>query len=93
MDAVTIGDLQTTYMVSLYQCGRHLACLICWIKINTIPTLLAFSRGEPQLETKVTKLSELKDKQFLIRWLEEESRRRGAGGAGGRSWFSGLFGS
>lgn len=56
--------------------------------------MLAFSRGEPQFETKVTRLEHLKDRQFLIEWLQTEAARRGQGGAGGRGLgniFGGLF--
>jgi len=72
MDAVTIGDLQTRYM------------------INSIPTLLAFSRSEPQLKTKGTRLEDLKSKKFLTEWIENEARRGGKGGAGGSlfDWFT-----
>ena len=55
-----------------------------------MPTLLAFSREEAQLETKLTKPEHMKDKKFLRQWLETEARRGGAGGAGGSlfgSWF------
>lgn len=58
--------------------------------INSIPTLLAFDRQEPQLETKVYKLDELKNKEFLTKWIEKEAARHGEGGSGGR--FFGLFG-
>lgn len=58
--------------------------------INSIPTMLAFDRQEPQLETKVWKLEELKDREFLTKWIEKEAARQGEGGAGGR--FFGLFG-
>ncbi|KXT07280.1 hypothetical protein AC578_2437 [Pseudocercospora eumusae] len=58
--------------------------------INQIPTLLAFDRQEPQIETKLSKLEHLKDKEFLTRWIETEAARHGSGGAGGR--FFGLFG-
>lgn len=62
--------------------------------VKSIPTLMAFSRGEPQMSTRVTDLNELRDHKFLIKWIENEARRGGAGGAGG-SWFGlgGLFGS
>ncbi|KAF2395682.1 hypothetical protein EJ06DRAFT_484862 [Trichodelitschia bisporula] len=60
--------------------------------INSIPTLLAFSRSEPQLETKVTKMDDLQNRAFLTKWLETEARRGGEGGAGGKSIFSALFG-
>lgn len=62
------------------------------LQINDIPTLLAFSRGEPQLETKVTWLSNLRDREYLESWLEKEARRGGAGGSGGSNWLSSLFG-
>ena len=58
--------------------------------INSIPTLLAFDRQEPQVETKVSRLDDLKNKDFLTKWVETEAKRHGQGGAGGR--FFGLFG-
>jgi thiol-disulfide isomerase/thioredoxin len=58
--------------------------------INGIPTLLAFDRQEPQLETKVIKLENLKSKDFLIKWIEKEASRQGSGGAGGSLF--GLYG-
>lgn len=58
--------------------------------INSIPTLLAFDRQEPQLETKASRLQDLKSKEFLMRWIEKEAARHGQGGAGGS--FFGLFG-
>jgi hypothetical protein len=60
-------------------------------RINSIPTLLAFSRGEPQNETKVVKLEDLKSTTVLKDWIEHEAKRGGAGGAGGKLF--GLFGS
>jgi hypothetical protein len=58
--------------------------------IHSIPTLLAFDRQEPQVETKVARLPDLKDRAFLTAWIETEAARHGEGGAGGR--FFGLFG-
>jgi thiol-disulfide isomerase/thioredoxin len=58
--------------------------------INSIPTLLAFDRQEPQVQTKVAKLDDLKSKEFLRKWIETEAARHGSGGAGGT--FGGLFG-
>lgn len=58
--------------------------------INSIPTLLAFDRQEPQIETKVGRLNDLKSREFLVKWIETEARRHGDGGGGGR--FMGLFG-
>ncbi|SMQ47424.1 unnamed protein product [Zymoseptoria tritici ST99CH_3D7] len=51
--------------------------------INKVPTLLAFDRQEPQLETKVTKLEDMKSKEFVTKWIATEAARRGEGGAGG----------
>ncbi|KAF2659146.1 hypothetical protein K491DRAFT_567308, partial [Lophiostoma macrostomum CBS 122681] len=45
--------------------------------ITSMPTLLAFSRQEAQLETKVTRPEQLKDKEFLREWLLNEARRGG----------------
>jgi hypothetical protein len=61
--------------------------------IRGVPTLLAFSRGEPQMETRETDVRLLEDRAWLTRWIEEEARRGGKGGAGGSGWFGGLFGS
>lgn len=59
--------------------------------INSIPTLLSFDRQEPQLETKVSRLDDLKNRAFLKKWIETEAARQGAGGAGG-SLLGGFFG-
>ncbi|KAI9851142.1 MAG: hypothetical protein M1838_004351 [Thelocarpon superellum] len=59
--------------------------------VSSIPTLLAFSRQEAQMETRVTSVADMKDRRFLQQWVEEEARRAGTGGAGGRG-FIGLFG-
>lgn len=58
--------------------------------INTIPTLMAFDRSEPQLLTKVSSLEDLRRKDFLTKWIENEAARHGRGGSGG--FLSGLFG-
>ncbi|MCJ1423306.1 hypothetical protein MMC29_001188 [Sticta canariensis] len=57
--------------------------------INSMPTLLSFSRQEAQLGTKVTSVDEMKDREFLRLWIQAA-----AGGAGGRKGglFGGLFG-
>ncbi|KAG9583189.1 hypothetical protein KCU77_g12845, partial [Aureobasidium melanogenum] len=60
-------------------------------QVNSLPTLLAFDRQEAQLETKVHKVEDMKNRQFLINWIETEAKRHGEGGAGGGSLF-GLFG-
>lgn len=57
--------------------------------INSIPTLLAFDRQEPQLETKIARLDDMKNRQFLTKWIEKEAARQGQGGAGGSLF--GLF--
>ena len=56
-----------------------------------MPTLLAFDRQEAQLETRVTDVEKLKNKEFLINWIETEAKRHGGGGAGGSLWKT-LFG-
>ena len=58
--------------------------------ITSIPTLLAFDRQEPQLETKLQRLDDMKNRQFLTKWIEKEAARHGQGGAGGSLF--GLFG-
>ncbi|KAF2808321.1 uncharacterized protein BDZ99DRAFT_419312, partial [Mytilinidion resinicola] len=45
--------------------------------INSMPTLLAFSRGEAQMETKLVRPEVMKDRAKLREWLEEEARRGG----------------
>ena len=63
------------------------------LKINSMPSLLSFSRQEAQLKTMVTSLDEMKDKEFLRLWIEDEARRGGTGGAGGGTGlFGGMFG-
>lgn len=59
-----------------------------------MPTLLSFSRQEAQLETKVTSVEEMKDREFLRLWIQNEANRGGAGGAGGGKGglFGGMFG-
>ena len=61
------------------------------LQITSIPTLLAFSRQEAQLQTKLTNVEEMKDKDFLRLWMEDEAMRGGRGGKGG-GLFGGLFG-
>ena len=61
--------------------------------ITSIPTLLAFSRQGAQLQTRLTSVEEMKDKDFLRLWIEDEAMRGGSGGKGGGSGlFGGLFG-
>lgn len=62
-------------------------------QINSLPTLLSFSRQEAQTKTMITSFDEMKDKEFLRLWIENEARRGGAGGdGGGGGLFGGLFG-
>lgn len=42
--------------------------------VNSVPTLLAFARQRPQLETRVTG-DKLRDKAFLKEWIAAEARR------------------
>lgn len=59
-----------------------------------MPTLLSFSRQEAQLETKITSIDEMKDREFLRLWIQNEAIRGGAGGAGGGKGglIGGMFG-
>ena len=50
---------------------------------------MAFDKSEPQVETKVTRLEDLKNREFLRSWIQKEASRQGHGGAGGS--FFGLF--
>lgn len=62
--------------------------------VTKVPTLLAFSRGEPQLESMLIgdeRSERAWGREELIRWIEKEARRRGGGGGAGK-WFGGLFG-
>jgi hypothetical protein len=57
-------------------------------QINSMPTLLAFSRQEAQFDTRLVKPDEMRDEAFLREWLMNEARRGGRMGGGG----GGLFG-
>lgn len=61
-------------------------------QITATPTLLSFSRQEAQLQTKLTSVAEMKDREFLRLWIEDEARRGGSGGGSGTGLFGGLFG-
>lgn len=61
-------------------------------QISSVPTLLAFDREEAQVETKVTKVDELKNKDFVKKWIEREAARHGEGGSGGGFSLKNLFG-
>lgn len=59
--------------------------------ITSIPTLLAFRRGQAQLERKVVGKTELGSRAFLEGWVREEADREEEGrGVGGL--FRGIFG-
>lgn len=61
--------------------------------ITSVPTLLAFSREEPQMETRLSDIKQITDKDTLRKWIESEASRGGVGGKGGRnplSWLLGL---
>lgn len=59
-----------------------------------MPTLLAFDRQEAQMETRLIRLEDMKNKQLLTSWIENEAKRHGEGGGGGSGagLFGGLFG-
>lgn len=52
-------------------------------QINHVPTIMAFSRCEPQFSTKLTEKADINSKATLKSWIETEARRGGKGGAGG----------
>ncbi|KAF2240096.1 hypothetical protein EV356DRAFT_10465 [Viridothelium virens] len=55
--------------------------------ISSLPTLLAFSRQDARLSTKVTNAQQLQDQGFVRQWLEVEARQKlgsGEGGTGGK---------
>ncbi|KAL8765406.1 MAG: hypothetical protein Q9209_007512 [Squamulea sp. 1 TL-2023] len=63
--------------------------------ITSIPTLLAFRVGEAALDTKVTSVDEMKDKEFMKLWIEGEATRGGERGGGGgvtTGFLGALFG-
>lgn len=63
--------------------------------ITSIPTLLAFRSGEPALDTKITSVDEMKDREFMRLWIEDEARRGGERGGGGgvtTGFLGALFG-
>jgi len=62
--------------------------------ITKIPTLVTFDRGELITETKITDVNLLKDEDYLIKWIENEAKRKGQGTSGGPEGglFGGLFG-
>lgn len=55
-----------------------------------MPSLLSFTRQEAHLKSMITSIDEMKDKDFLRMWIEDEARR--GGGGGGSGLFGGLFG-
>ncbi|KAL8726404.1 MAG: hypothetical protein Q9166_006755 [cf. Caloplaca sp. 2 TL-2023] len=51
--------------------------------ITSIPTLLSFRAGEAALDSKLTSVDEMKDREFMRLWIEDEARRGGDRGGGG----------
>ncbi|PVI03579.1 hypothetical protein DM02DRAFT_612061 [Periconia macrospinosa] len=60
--------------------------------IASIPTLLAFSRQEAQMDTKLVRPDLMKNEEYLRNWLLNEARRGGRAGGGGGGLLGGLFG-
>jgi hypothetical protein len=52
---------------------------------------MAFSRQEAQIGTRVTNPKEIMNPEFLRRWIENEAKRGGDGGAGGQGPLGKLF--
>jgi hypothetical protein len=57
------------------------------VQINSMPTLMAFSRQEAQFDTKLVKPEEMKDEEFMREWLVKVAQRGGRIGGGGGSLF------
>lgn len=56
-------------------------------RVNSMPTLLAFSRQEAQFDTRLTRPDEMKNEELLEDWLVNEASRGGRSGGGGGSIF------
>lgn len=52
--------------------------------ITSIPTLLAFKKGQAQLENKVVEKTELGNRALLEGWVRKEAGREGERSGGGR---------
>jgi thioredoxin-like negative regulator of GroEL len=61
--------------------------------IRSVPTLMAFHRGEPRNATRVTNADDLSDRKFVTEWIESEAEVGKRGGLKGGKWLSGWFGS
>lgn len=94
LDSTLIGDLGVRYMVRIPLQTTCRGRVADWFgkQITSMPTLLAFSRQEAQMDTKLTRPEQMKDKEFLREWLRNEARRGGRAGGGGGSLFGGWFG-
>jgi thioredoxin-like negative regulator of GroEL len=61
--------------------------------IGSVPTLLAFSKGQMRVSTRETDASRMRDRKWLKEWIENESRNGGngdsTGGFGFGNWFGG----
>ncbi|KAI5778920.1 hypothetical protein EDC01DRAFT_672659 [Geopyxis carbonaria] len=57
--------------------------------IRSLPTLLAFHRGEAIEELRMTDAKAMGDRRRVDEWLAEVAEKGRAGGSG---WFTGLFG-
>ena len=54
---------------------------------------MSFSRGEAQLESKLTSVTEMKNRDIMTMWIELEASKGGTGGAGGKGIsLSSIFG-
>lgn len=60
--------------------------------ITSIPTLLAFKKGQAKLESKVVKNAELGNRALLEAWIRKEASREGKRSGGG-GLLPGIFGS
>jgi thioredoxin-like negative regulator of GroEL len=56
--------------------------------VTSVPTLLAFSRGQARESTRCADANQMRDREWLARWIENES---GNGGRGERAGAWGFF--
>lgn len=45
------------------------------VQITSLPTLLAFAKQQPRLETRMSRLEQMKDVSNLRKWIEDEASR------------------
>lgn len=54
--------------------------------------LLGFAAGKPQVETRVTGVRQMEDRDFMKMWIEDQAANGEKGRASASGYISGLFG-